>query len=332
MLKYLSCLLLLFSSSVLSRTYWAVDDYFLLNPGEEKLTDTVMEMQNLPIDSDLKKLVEGETVTIIAVEPSKQISDYWVNTQTVLLDRLAEYGVKLNFISRSTTLGEERLESAQLFSLITKRPDYLLMSAGSRIEKGLVQLILKEVPEQKVIVNNLTTPMKGLAHNPFLYAGYDHYTGGFLVGRYYKDFEYKKVLGICLKRGLVAEQRLSGFEDGYNNYLIDVLYFDGSEESILREKAYIESKIRQLKPDAIFSCASDISITLTGKEFNLTLPVNGFGGVSAEIDAYRKGRLVMVPDRIGNIGVSMADTIILNLAGRSTPQVISGKWEMLNEQ
>ena len=322
---WLVCLFI--AMNVQAKQYWNAEEYFELHQGQKELSLSIKARSQMPIDNEIKNKIEGKEISVIAVEPSNQLSDYWTLTQQALQERLVEYGVTVQFEARATSLGEEDIEAKQLLDSIKKRPDFLLMSAGNKREQNLLDLIVSKIPNQKIIVNNLTTPIQGLKQQPFLYAGYDHYEGGYLVGNFYKELGYKKVLGVCLKRGFVADQRLDGFETGFEEYLVDIIHVTGDVNSVLKDKKYIKSKVRQYSPEALFACASDIALTLM--DFDVDLPVNGLGGASKEMAAFKAGKLSVVSKRVGNIGTSIADVIALNLAQQLTPKIVMGNWELV---
>lgn len=332
MIRCIMAVFALISSNAIAKDYWTAEEYFSLHPEQRELSEALRERAKKPVDPVLKKYVSGLNVHIIAVEPSEQISDYWVKTRDAIETRLLEYDVLLRFERKGTRHGQEAIMVRNILASLDEYPDFLMLSAENNRMQSLLALLLKDVPQQKIIVNNLTTPIRFTPNQPFLYAGFDHFEGGKLIGEFYRDKGYSNVLAICLKRGFVAEQRLQGFESGLGGYVDDVLHFNGDSESLLSESEYIRSKVRTVKPDAIFACASDIALTLANMELGKVLPINGIGGVTKELAAFEKGKLAVVSDRVGNIGIAIADAIALSLAEKKSPLISIGHWELVSRE
>ena len=98
-------ILIFLSMSCYASTFESMQTYYQLHPEQQKLSNSIRNLSDKRISPKIKKRVSGKTLTIVTIEPSNQLSDYWTKTHKAIKERLKQYGILLNLTVRSSELG-----------------------------------------------------------------------------------------------------------------------------------------------------------------------------------------------------------------------------------
>lgn len=277
-------------------------------------------------------------VKIAAVYPGFQSSDYWQRSIRSLTGRLEaielDYHLDVRFSSPSDGLA---LQVRQIQSVLSKHPDYLILTINSLQQQRIVELLL-EREKPKIIIQNLTKPIDDwFALQPLLYVGFDHMTGALALADYFKDhFPAGTPYGLLFwnkgavsdQRGLTFERAVSGFHD------LKVSYFTHASRELAKQQT-LEMVHAYPEIRYIYVCATDVAlgaIDALNEIGRKDIAVNGWGGGQAELTAFAKGDLGVVLMRMNDQnGVAIAEAIKLDIQKKPVPLVFSGDFSLLHE-
>ena len=197
-----------------------------------------------------------------------------------------------------------------------------------------------QCPETKIILQNITTPVKAWHDSqPLLYVGFDHVIGTRLLEEYFKaKFPNGAKYGMLYySYGYLSTARGDVFVQSMDNNkytLTSSFYTEATKES-----AYdaAQSMVTS-NPDVDFIYASSTDIALGALDAldditNVQPVLNGWGGGSLELAAIEQGKLDATVMRINDdTGIAMAEAIKLDLEGKQVPTVYSGDFEVVTSE
>ncbi|WP_022851843.1 substrate-binding domain-containing protein [Limisalsivibrio acetivorans] len=336
----LTITLLMFALSAYARTYWTIPEYFSIHPEQAALFDRFSEQVRLPgIPMERTNI---KPVRIAVVYPALQSSEYWLRSVSSFEARLRELRVNYDlFTYYSRPSGDIRLQAKQIAEAVKRDVDYLVVSADDpQIRKLLSRILPREKP--KVIIQNLTTPLREWQnYQPFIYVGFDHYTGSSILAGALRrmlphDTKYSVLYG---SMGSVSELRGGGFLEDYRHNgernEPEELFYTGFSQ----KKSYNATKeILSKHPDTglIFCCATDIAVgaaeAVSDAGLSGEVVVNGWGGGTVELKALMDGRITLTVMRMNDDnGVAMAEAVKMDIQGRGeeVPLIYSGDFSVL---
>lgn len=321
-------------------TYLSIEELVQLYPGQEliaKKFKQIVDSKPTPISPQIQEA----PVRIAFIYPGKQISDYWSRSVLSFKKRMDEIGLRYEISEFTSHSGDIRLQEAQLRKALATDPDYLVYTLDVARHKRLVERLIHE-GRPKIILQNITTPIKEWLNNPpFFYVGFDHATGTRLLA---ESITKQNPQGgdyglLYYSQGYVSKMRGDTFmkfmENTGNWHLKDSYYTDGE-----RQKAKYATSDLLKDPDLrlIYSCSTDISfgaldaLRETGRRDDII--INGWGGGSNELQAIADGKLDLTVMRINDDnGVAMAEAIRLDVEGKTdhVPMVFSGDFVVVKK-
>lgn len=336
------CLLPLSSVSAKSNSdYIRMSDYLAQHPDQKAVIGSFSERVRQPG----KPLSTQQTrpVRISIIYPALQASDYWTRSVTSFEARLKESGILYELkLFQSRPSVDVTLQSQQLNEALEWQPDYLIFTLDALRHQRMIQRVLSR-GTPKLILQNITTPLKQWQqHRPFMYVGFDHAEGTRLIGNKLlamNDYSGRYLM-LYFSHGYVSAMRGDTFAMMAAEHPSVVqsasFYTDGN-----RERAR-EAVKRALSTDPdlkfIFASATDIALgaidALRSTNRLGDIPVNGWGGGSAELEALANGDLALTVMRMNDDnGAAMAEAIRLDLEGSESavPHVYSGSIELIDQ-
>lgn len=333
--------LILFFTVVLNASdeYYLVDEY-TSKTKQESISKAFIEL----IQKDavaIKK--QNKKIKIVMVYPANQISDYWRKSKLSFEKRMKELKIDYELIDFfSKPIVEVKKQSQHLLSALKQNPDYLIFTLDVNKHIQFIERINAK-KRTKLILQNITTPLKKLEdRQPFLYVGFDHFTGTKLLADYY----IKKTNGkgnyaiLYTTNGYVSFMRGKKFIDYVSSNsdlkVIHEYYTNTNKEKA--KKATLDLLNRNSDIKFIYACSTDIAIGALEalKQRNLLgkIEVNGWGGGSEELKAIENSELDITVMRMNDDnGVAMAEAIKLDLENRANeiPTIYSGEFEVVKK-
>lgn len=328
------------SANTILSDYWNYQQFLKTYPEQKQLAE---QLQQAVLESAVPLSVEQkEPVTISVVYPGQQVSDYWVRNIEAFERRLDELGVAYELNQVFTRPNEDyRQQSASLMEAVKNNSGYLIFTLDTTMHRKFIEHVLHST-DTKLILQNITTPVKSWAENPpFMYVGFDHVKGSLLLADYFKkrfggDSTNYSVL--YFSEGYVSDARGGTFieqMDAEKRFNLTTSYYTKANRESGREATF---NAMQQHPDMdfIYACATDVALGATDalRELgNTNVVVNGWGGGSAELDAIQRGDLDVTVMRMNDdTGVAMAEAIKWDLEQKPVPQVYSGSFELVTSE
>ncbi|WP_063661760.1 substrate-binding domain-containing protein [Aliivibrio fischeri] len=315
--------------------YWGYNEYLDLYPEEKALTNTLKEtVRGEPVPLAIK---QTKPIKISFVYPGEQSSDYWQRNIVALESRLKALNIQYELTPVSTRLNVDfKEQSRSLHKAIEQKSDYLIFTLNTTRHRKFIEHVLQN-PETKIILQNITTPVKAWhGSQPLLYVGFDHVIGTKLLANYFQHrfpehanygMLYYSYGYLSTARGDVFVQSMDS--DKYT--LTSSFYTEATEES-----AYAATQdILKDNPDIdfIYSSSTDIAlgaIDAINDNKNTKTVINGWGGGSLELKAIENGDLdVTVMRMTDDTGIAMAEAIKLDLENKPVATVYSGEFELV---
>lgn len=342
-MKYIMTFLLFFATlSTLNASdskYFLIDEY--INYSGQK---TISENFIRTIQEDAQAIKkENKKIKIVMVYPGKQISDYWRKSKLSFEKRLNELEIQYELVDFFTKPAIEiKEQSRQLFKAMKDNTDYLIFTLDARKHAKFVERIVSK-KSPKLILQNITTPLrKWQNRQPFLYVGFDHFTGSKLLADYYiketkGEGKYAVLYG---PKGYVSYMRGNKFVDYITKNsklsLVHEYYTDFNKQKAIlatRDLLKIDKDIK-----FIYACSTDIALgvleVLNEKNLLGKIQVNGWGGGSSELLAIEHGLLDITVMRMNDDnGVAMAEAVKLDLEGqrKAIPTIYSGEFALVKK-
>lgn len=314
--------------------FYTVTEYMIKYPEQAWKADAFHEI----VEGDAKPMayINPKPVTIAAVYPERQASDFWRRSLEATEKRLRELNVNYTLYKYySKSSGDIRLQVSQLADAKEKDVDFILTAADTKQVRNAVGKILAE-NRINIIIQNRTTPLKEWSDTPpLLYAGFDHIDGSRIIADKVAElFPNGAFFGILhCGEGEIGYQRTKGLTDrlrfygGFTNKA--EYYVDFSPD-----KAYAATMDMVKKyPDIeyIFACSTDIAFgsaaALRDAGLKDKICLSGWGGGSLELDLIKKGELEFTIMRLtDDSGVAAAEAIKMVLEGKRSdvPQIFAG--------
>ena len=340
-MKNLILIILMLSSYMFANSeYILVDEYYQNNPSLKANSDkfvTTVSKVGKPIDFKQKKKIK-----IYMIYPGKQVSDYWRRSKSSFEARLKEIGIEYTLIDYFTKNHEIDKQAKALFEALQDESDYLIFTLDAKKHLKFINTIINR-QSPKLILQNITTPLKSLVHNqPFLYVGFDHTIGAKMIADEYlkitkKDSKYAVLYG---SKGYVSQMRGDEFikyvRQNSNLKMIDSYYTDFNKQKA--KLATLDIIKNHKDVSFIYACSTDIALGaieaikqsgLLGK-----IKVNGWGGGSSELKAITDGEMDFTVMRINDDnGVAMAEAIKLDINSKtkSVPLIYSGEFQIVKK-
>jgi len=329
-----------YASDTLSVEYYTVQEYLELHPDEVKLMGTFDDLVTAP--GTKIGIQQERPVRIAIVYPGIQASDYWRRSVLSFKKRMDEIGIAYEiheFFSKPSL--QARAQAEHIRKALASDPDYLVFTLDVGKHKTIIEKILTR-DRPKLILQNITTPVRSWeGRQPFLYVGFDHQIGTKLLARYFlrKHGSTGPYSVLYFSRGYVSTMRgdtfIQSMKQGSYRTLRDAYYTDGDR---LKAKAATLDILDKSPVDFIYACSTDIALgaldALREKGMIGKIPVNGWGGGSAELEAILQGDLdVTVMRNNDDNGVAMAEAIKLELEGNEgkIPTIYSGKFFLVEK-
>ncbi len=321
------------------------------------LTSTVItnasNIKEEKIIRDFKKLVEEKSIPLKSLQskeiliymiyPGSQISDYWRRSKVSFEKRLQELNVKYKLVDY---FFDENIKSKNegkfLFTALQDSTDYIIFTLDAKKHMKFIETILsKEKP--KLLLQNITKPIKGLAKQPMLYDGFDHNIGSIILAKEYlkrigKNGKYGILYGTV---GYVSSQRGDSFKNYMkNNSNLKLLdsYYTGFNKQKAKETT-IDLLNNHKDISFIYACSTDIALgaveVLEERGLVGKVLVNGWGGGSDELKSIQEHKLNFTVMRINDDnGVAMAEAIKLDISNNADkiPKVYSGDFELITQE
>ncbi len=319
--------------------YWLVSDYEKEFPKQHELGQNFNDLvQNNAIRIDIK---QKKPVKIMMVYPGNQISDYWRRSKLSFTKRLDELNIQYELIDFFTKPAALKEQSRQLLKALKNDTDYLVFTLDiKKHSKFIERLLSKKKP--KLILQNITTPLKRWSKQPFLYVGFDHVIGSKMLADYYleqsqKEGKYTVLFGT---NGYVSAMRGNEFinymKKNSKLKMVESYYTNFNKEKAMAATREILDTHDDLK--FIYACSTDIALGVVQvlKERNLIgkVLVNGWGGGSSELVSIEANELDVTVMRMNDDnGVAMAEAIKLDIEGKTkrVPQIYSGDFQLVKQ-
>ncbi len=327
-----------FAAGDIFSEFYTVQEFLEQYPSEnEKMNafDKIVSAHGVKVVAQQKR-----PVRIAIVYPGIQASDYWSRSVLSFKKRMDELGIAYEvgeFYTKPSQRG--RVQAEQIRKALANDPDYLIFTLNVAKHKNIIEKILtRERP--KLILQNITTPLRSWEdRQPFLYVGFDHQIGAKMLADYYlaKKGKTGPYSVLYFSRGYVSMMRGDTFvkhvADNSERTLAGAYYTDGDR---LKAKMATLDILKKSPVDFIYACSTDTALGALDafKESGKVVPINGWGGGSAELDAILRGELdVTVMRNNDDNGVAMAEAIKLDLEGRGdkVPTVYSGKFFLVEK-
>ncbi|RJG41938.1 substrate-binding domain-containing protein [Motilimonas pumila] len=345
--KYLICSLLGIASftvpSVLANhhdAFWPLQEYWQQYPQQQKLSQAFAERVRLQSQPFVHS--QDIPVKIFVIYPGKQISDYWRRSIESFTARLKEAGIKYHLQAHHTKPASALEQQQRLLQKAHRfQPDYIIFTLDAKQHGTLIERIL-QLNTTKLILQNITTPVKTWPRQPFLYVGFDHATGTQLLANYYQartDFN-DQFATVMWSPGYISDARGHYFNKVMQQQS-DLTLTDSYYTKASRRSAYKSAKqilIRHPKVKFIYASATDVAFGVLDaiKEQNRQgeVMLNGWGGGESELQALLAGEIDVTVMRMNDDnGVAMADAIQLDLEGQGAlvPQIYSGDFVVVDK-
>lgn len=324
------------------KDYIHVEDFLKLHPEEVVKTrefDEIVCQSPQPLPSGLQL----KPVTIAVVYPGDQVSDYWRRNLKAFVGRLDDLSIKhevKTYFSRGGGVDTKR-QVDQIKEALKYDPDYLIFTLDVQLHQKVIEQALSR-KRPRIMLQNITTPLKVWEGRQPFYVGFDHVKGTELLADYFlkNNAENDRYGVLYYSLGYVSTMRGTSFIDimRANNHLnmIASYYTDG-----IREKA-TKAALDLLKEEGvkfIYACSTDVALGARDaiSQMNLTgkVMVNGWGGGSTELEALAKGELTVSVMRMNDdAGIAMAEVIRLELENRRVeiPTIFSGRFELVTNK
>lgn len=318
--------------------YWDYNEYLEKYPEERKVIDSLKSMvKKDPVPLALK---QEKPVKISFIYPDEQASDYWKRNLIAFESRLKALNINYELTPVSTRLNVDfKQQSRSLYDAIEKKPDYLIFTLNTTRHRKFIEHVIQS-PDTKIILQNITTPVKSWHDNqPLLYVGFDHVIGTKLLAKYFQNKfpEGAKYAMLYYSYGYLSTARGDVFVQSMDNNkytLTSSFYTESTKESAFNTTKSIISNHCDI--DFIYASSTDIALgavealkkNVKGKPI-----VNGWGGGSLELTAIENGELEATVMRMNDdTGVAMAEAIKLDLEGRQVPIIFSGDFEVVTSE
>ncbi|WP_244298219.1 substrate-binding domain-containing protein [Aliivibrio finisterrensis] len=318
--------------------YWGYNEYLTKYPKEKALTSSltnVVKQDPIPLS-----VTQDKPINISFVYPGEQASDYWKRNLIAFEARLQALNIEYELMPVSTRLNVDfKEQSRSLYNAIEQKSDYLIFTLSTTRHRKFIEHVLQN-PETKIILQNITTPVKAWHDTqPLLYAGFDHVIGTRLLAKYFQTkFPNGAKYGMLYySYGYLSTARGDVFVQSMDNNkytLTSSFYTDSTEESAYKATKNIVNDNPDI--DFIYSSSTDIALgalDALDENMNVQPMLNGWGGGSLELIAIEQGKLDATVMRMNDdIGVVMAEAIKLDLEGKQVPIVYSGDFEMVTSE
>ena len=156
--------------------YCGYNEYLEKHPEERKVIDSLKSrVKEAPVPLVLK---QEKPVKISFVYPGEQASDYWKRNLIAFESRLKALNINYELTPVSTRLNVDfKQQSRSLYNAIEKKADYLIFTLNTTRHRKFIEHVIQS-PDTKIILQNITTPVKAWRDNqPLLYVGFDHVIG-----------------------------------------------------------------------------------------------------------------------------------------------------------
>lgn len=347
-----SCFTLLVSPSALAdlylKEYWMVDEFFEAHP-EQK---TRSKAFNLRVQSQPTQLINNpKSVRVLVICPGLQTSDYWRRSITAFEHRLQQLGVQYQLDVHFTKPGKDlNLQAKLLTQSLGDDTDYLVFTLDAIKHQKLIEQVMHQT-QTKIILQNITTPLRAFGKQPFLYVGFDHAIGTqLLVQEYQSRFpegaNYSILFGTQgyvskIRGGLFESQMRQASIHNKGFHLKDSYYVDfdrAKAKAATLQLIKDHSRDDKTELDFIYATSTDIALgaldALTQLGLEQRIQINGWGGGSSELSSLRNQGLDFTVMRMNDDnGVAMAEAIGLDLLGKSNhvPTIYSGSFRLVSQ-
>ncbi|MBF9003006.1 substrate-binding domain-containing protein [Vibrio nitrifigilis] len=325
-------------ASQVLKGYWHYREFLSAHSTQEMLTKKLSEtVRETPVALSIP---QKKVLTISVVFPGQQVSDYWVRNIKAFEMRLNELGIRYKLNQVFTRPDENaRQQSLSLMEALKNNSDYLIFTLNSARHRKFVEHVL-QASTTKLILQNITTPIKAWdERQPFMYVGFDHELGTERLVDYYRHKEPagSRYSVLYFTEGYVSAARGDTFIEEMQSQgryqLASSYYTKGTEESGYKATLNMVKKAPDIK--FIYACSTDVALGAVKalKELHRQdILLNGWGGVSAELDALSKGDLDVTVMRMNDdTGVAMAEAIKWDLEGKVVPTVYSGDFDVVTK-
>jgi len=335
-------ILIVFLSNILlgnSKDYYQIDEYIAYSK-QEKISEEFIQT----IQEKSKKISKkNQKVKIVMVYPGNQISDYWRKSKLSFEKRMIELNIKYELIDFFTKPAIEiKEQSRHLLKAFNQNADYLIFTLDAKKHTRFIERIISK-KRTKLILQNITTPLKKWKdRQPFLYVGFDHFSGSKMLADYYIEKSNGKGNYAVLygTKGYVSFMRGTKFIDYVSSNsdlkLVHEYYTDFNKQKAKNATFDLLSINSNIK--FIYACSTDIALgvieALKEKKLLGKIKVNGWGGGNSELDAIEKNLLDITVMRMNDDnGVAMAEAIKYDLIGRTTsvPTIYSGEFKIVKK-
>ena len=342
MKNMLKVILVMFLSTTLyssSKEYYQIDEYINYTK-QNKISKHFIKV----IQEDSKAILkQNKKIKIVIVYPGNQISDYWRKSKLSFEKRLNELNIKYELIDFFTKPAVEiKEQSKHLLKALKINADYLVFTLDANKHTKFIERIIGK-KSTKLILQNITTPLKKWKdRQPFLYVGFDHFSGSKILADYYIEKTKGKGNYAVLygPKGYVSYMRGTKFVDYItlksDLKVIHEYYTDFNKEK--SKNATLDLLERNSDIKFIYACSTDIALgvieALKEKKLLGKIEVNGWGGGNSELESIEKEELNITVMRMNDDnGVAMAEAIKFDLQGKQglIPTIYSGEFKIVKK-
>lgn len=321
------------------KDYYQIDEY-INSSNQQLISDDFIKTIQFKAQALSK---ENKKIKIVMVYPANQISDYWRKSKLSFEKRLIELNIKYELIDFFTKPAVEiKEQSKHLLKAIKQNADYLIFTLDANKHTKFIERIISR-KKTKLILQNITTPLKKWKNRqPFLYVGFDHFSGSKLLADYYihktkGKGNYAVLYGA---KGYVSFMRGTKFIDYVStNSDLKVIheYYTGFNKEKAKRATFDLLKINS-DIKFIYACSTDIALgvieALREKDLLGKIEVNGWGGGNNELKALEDNLLDITVMRMNDDnGVAMAEAIKLDILGKAkdVPTIYSGEFKIVKK-
>lgn len=286
---------------------------------------------------------QDKPLLIYFINPTRQISDYWLRNKIAFTHRLDELAIKYVIKSHDIKVKANEDQKRRLLKrILDHHPDFVVLSLDTVPEMAFIKQLLEQ-SSTRLIVQNMTTPIKNWYKNhPLIYVGFSHEIGSeILADHFSQSFPEKANYAVNnYYPGYISQLRGKKFiellESKSSFNMLSHFYSNATQGSARQHTLKLVEQYPQL--DFIYASSTDIAIGTSDALQELKredIQVNGWGGGSAELEAIKNGQLDVTVMRMNDDNaVAMAEAIKLVLENKedSVPLVYSGEFKLVTPE
>lgn len=309
----------------------------------------VQNKANVLFEQNIKKsavplsIKQDKPLLIYFINPTRQISDYWLRNKIAFTHRLDELAIKYVIKSHDIKVKANEDQKRRLLKrILDNNPDYVVLSLDTVPEMAFIKQLLEQ-SKTRLIVQNMTTPIRNWYKNhPLIYVGFAHETGSEMLAEHFSQ-SFPENANFAVNNyypGYISQLRGNNFierlQKKSNFNMLSHFHTNATEGAARQHTLKLVEQYPQL--DFIYASSTDIAIGTSEALEELKredILVNGWGGGSAELEAIKNGQLDVTVMRMNDDNaVAMAEAIKLVLENKENlvPLVYSGEFKLVTPE